>query len=191
MFVSSQGQIRVLSAARKLVRRRGYAGVSLRQIAAAARYSPAGLYAHFTGLKAILDALADTVRGELGAVLEAAAARDDGPLSQLVEVGMAYIAFALDHPAEFELLFRHTRSRKRGAADPLPSSFDLLRRIARNLAPDATSDTIDLACLGLWSAAHGLATLRITHLAEMTCAWEAWSRRILRSQAEELLCGGR
>jgi AcrR family transcriptional regulator len=191
MFVSTEGQARVLSAARALVRRRGYADVSLRQIAAAARYSPAGLYAHFSGLKGILDALADTVRSELATVLEGAAAGAGEPVAQLVAIGMAYIGFALEYPGEFELLFRHTRSRKKSPADPSPSSFDLLRRIARRGAPDASEEAIDIACLGLWSTAHGLANLRTSHLADIPLDWDAWSRRILQRQAEMLPCSER
>lgn len=190
MFVPTQGQTKVLAAARALVRRRGYAQVSLRQIAAAARYSPAGLYAHFSGLEAILEALADTVRAALALRLEQAAEQSGDPAAQLVAIGQAYVAFALERPSEFELLFRQTRSRKRGAADPSPSSFDLLRRIARQIAPQASPDEIDTACLGLWSTAHGLATLRITHLAGLSCDWATWSRRILLLQVESQLCPG-
>lgn len=188
MFVSD-GQGRILSAARGLVRRRGYAGVSLRRIAAAARYSPAGLYAHFPGLEGILDTLADAVREELGEALADAAASAADPKAQLAAVGQAYIAFAAAHPAEFELLFRHTRSRKRGPADPTPSSFDLVRDVARQAAPDVPADVLDRACLGLWATVHGLATLRITHLAQTNIDWEAWSSDILRAQVETLACG--
>jgi AcrR family transcriptional regulator len=187
MFVSP-GQTRVISAARSLVRRRGYADVSLRQIAAAARYSPAGLYAHFPNRDGILDAVADAVRFELSTKLEKAAAQEADPLEQLVAIGVAYIAFAHEHPAEFEVLFRFTRSRKRSRTDPRPSSFDLLRRIVRRGAPAASADAIDIACLGLWSTAHGLANLRISHLAGVPVDWDAWSRQILRLQAEKLLC---
>ncbi len=189
MFVSlTSGQTRVISAARALVRRRGYADVSLRHIAAAARYSPAGLYAHFPGRDGILDALADVVRHDLAAALEGAAAQEADPLAQLVAIGLAYITFALEHPAEFELLFRFTRSRKRSLTDPLPSSFDLLRGIARRGAPAASANTIDVACLGFWSTAHGLANLRISHLAGVPGDWDVWSRQILQLHAEKLLC---
>jgi AcrR family transcriptional regulator len=181
MFVTP-GQTRVLSAARALVRKRGYAGVSLRQIAEAAGYSPAGLYAHFPGRLAILDALADAVRTELAARLEQAAVGE--PQAQLVAIGLAYIRFALDQPAEFEVLFRHTRSRKRSRSEP--TSVDLLRRIASEGAPDASPEDIETVCLGLWATAHGLATLRITHLADEPGNWEVWSRRILRAQLEGL-----
>jgi len=192
MFVShTSGQTRVISAARALVRRRGYAGVSLRQIAAAAGYSPAGLYAHFRGREGILHGLADVVRSELAAKLEAAAATEADARAQLVAIGVAYIAFAHEHPAEFEVLFRFTRSRKRSFTDPQASSMDLLRRIARRAAPDVAADEIDVACLGMWAAAHGLATLRMVHLAVIPLDWDAWSRRILRTQAARFLCPSR
>jgi AcrR family transcriptional regulator len=189
MFAShTYGQTRVISAARSLVRRHGYAEVSLRQIAAAAGYSPAGLYAHFPSREGILDGLADVVRFELSTQLEQAATQEADPLAQLVAIGVAYIAFAHEHPAEFEVLFRFTRSRKRSRTDPRSSSFDLLRRIARGGAPAATTGEIDVACFGLWSAAHGLANLRMAHLADVPLDWDAWSRQILRLQMEKLLC---
>jgi AcrR family transcriptional regulator len=190
MFVTP-GQTRILCAARALVRRRGYADVSLRRIAAEADYSPAGLYAHFPSLEAILDALADAIRRELAAALEKAAAAGREPFEQLVEIGMGYIAFALKHPAEFEVLFRYARARKRSSTDPTVSSFDLLRGIARQGAPKASAEEIDVACLGLWSTAHGLATLRISHLAGMPGDWAAWSRRALQTQVETLRCAKR
>jgi len=189
MFASpTAGQTRVVAAARSLVRRRGYAEVSLRQIAAAAGYSPAGLYAHFRGRSGILDALADSVRRDLATALKRAVEKEAEPVAQLVAAGLAYIAFALERPAEFEVLFRATRSRKRGRSDPGESSFDLLRRIVRQAAPAASADDIDAACLGLWSAAHGLANLRICHLAGLDLDWDSWSRRILRQQAEKIAC---
>lgn len=185
---ASDGQARVIAATRALVRRRGYAEASLRQIAAEAGYSPAGLYAHFPGREAILDALADEVRHELLARLVRASRDDTLPAERLVEVGMAYIGFALEHPAEFELLFRFARSRKKSRSDPRASALDFLRTLARAAAPKANEDSIDAACLGLWSTVHGLASLRMVHLADFKLDWDGWSRRILRSQAEALLC---
>jgi AcrR family transcriptional regulator len=187
MFLSP-GRTRILSATRNLVRRDGYAAVSLRRIAAEAGYSPAGLYAHYPSLGGILDALADLVRQELAAALEKGAEKERDAVEQLVGVGMAYIRYGLDHPAEFELLFRLTRSRKKSRSDPTPSSFDLLRRLARAAAPGASTEEIDSACLGLWSSAHGLANLRAAHLAGVDCDWEVWSRRILHNQVGELPC---
>ena len=131
------------------------------------------------------------VRSELAAKLEAAAATEADARAQLVAIGVAYIAFAHEHPAEFEVLFRFTRSRKRSFTDPQASSMDLLRRIARRAAPDVAADEIDVACLGMWAAAHGLATLRMVHLAEIPLDWDAWSRRILRTQAARFLCPSR
>ena len=151
MFGTTSASTRILDAARRLVRQRGYAAVSLRQIATEAAYSPAGLYAHFPGREGILEGLADEVRGELAAVLEHGAATEAAPVAQLVAIGVAYIAFALEQPAEFELLFRYTRSRKRNLTDPVPSSFDLLRRVAREAFPScckrrASSASVAPAC---------------------------------------------
>lgn len=190
MFASlTPGQARILSAARVLVKRRGYARVSLRGIATASRYSPAGLYAHFKGRDAILETLADLIRDELVATLERAAAAEKNPRSSLVAIGLSYVGYALDRPAEFDLLFRHTRSRKRNRRDRSFSAFDLLRRIASQAAPDAIPNRVDLVCLGFWACAHGLASLRATHFAELPGDWDAWTQDLLRLQVEKVVCG--
>lgn len=183
----TEGQRRVLKAARALVRKKSYAQVSLRDIASASGYSPAGLYAHFRGRDAILDALAGEVRAELGAALEAALREGAAPEESLVDVGCAYVGFAMARPAEFELLFRWTRSKKQHRADPSASPFDLLRRLARGARPDLDEEAIDTACLGLWSAAHGLAALRTSHLAGFPGDWALWCRRILEDHVRGAL----
>lgn len=183
MFVErSEGQKRVLKAARALIVKNGYAAVSLRNIAAAAKYSPAGLYAHFEGREAILLALASIVREELHAALLRARSTESDPKAQLVAMGTAYVGFALEHPAEFELLFRHTRSRRKSRDAVEPSTFDLLRDALGAMRPTATAEEIDLAGLGFWCTAHGLAGLRTSHLADFEGDWERWTRRVLEMQ---------
>ena len=190
MFVvPTTGQKRIVRAARILVVKRGYAGVSLRDIASTAGYSPAGLYAHFSGREAILQALADIVRAELQAALNDAVAAESDPVKQLVGLGCTYVSFACAQPAEFELLFRYARSRRKSRAAVTLSTFDLLRSVARRANPTLREDTLDIACLGLWSAAHGLAGLRTSHLADFPGDWNEWTRQVLQSQVEGSLCG--
>jgi len=188
---TTDGQTRVLRATRTLVAKRGYADVSLRDIAANAGYSPAGVYAHFRSRDAILDALADGVRAELYAELKKGASVEAQAADRLVNIGFAYVEFARLHPAEFELLFRWTRSRRRGRTDRRQSPFDLLKNVARQVHPEASEDEIELACLGLWTVAHGLACLRASHLASFSGDWNQWGRQLLRAQVEGALCASR
>jgi AcrR family transcriptional regulator len=149
------------------------------------------LYAHFRGRDAILEALADEVREELGEALKFGGSKGAMPVDRLVNIGCAYVEFALARPAEFELLFRWTRSRRGSRADRRPSPLDLLKTVAREVRPEASEDEIDLCCLGLWSAAHGLASLRTTHLASFPGDWHAWDEKVLRAQVEGALCVSR
>lgn len=189
MFANlTEGQARILAAARKLVKRRGYPRVSLRDIAAESRYSPAGLYAHFPGRDAIFDTLADCIRGELATALEQAAATEEDPQASLLAIGLAYVAFAQKHPAEFDLLFRYTKSRSKSPSDRRSPAFELLRKVTRRALPDASDERIDLVCLGFWAAAHGFASLRTTHLAGFPGDWDAWTREALRLQIAKVVC---
>ncbi len=192
MFVyQTRGRTRVLRAARALVVKRGHADVSLREIAAAAGYSPAGLYAHFPGRKAILEGLADGVREQLGAALERAGRGVADPIERLMALGLEYVDFAIAHPAEFELLFRWTRSRRRSAADERPSPLDVVRAAMRQALGGRGGTDPELASLGLWATAHGLANLRMSTLAGFPGDFRAWCREILRAQVEGARCVSR
>ncbi|MBL8719925.1 MAG: TetR/AcrR family transcriptional regulator [Myxococcales bacterium] len=182
MFVPrSEGQSRVLRAARALVRRRGHAQCSLREIAAAAGYSPAGLYAHFAGRDAILAAVADELRLELTDLLEQAGRGVKDPVKRLVAFGLGYVAFAATHPAEFELLYRWTPPKRRHVQDLRESPIDVVRATMREVT---TSDrAAELASFGLWATAHGLAGLRASFPGSDE-DYEARCAAVLRAQIE-------
>jgi hypothetical protein len=82
-----------------LIAEHGLDGFSLATAAKAAGVSVAAPYRHFANKAALLGAIACTGFEQLGAVLRAADARyPDDPVEALLEQGVAYIGFVIDHP---------------------------------------------------------------------------------------------
>ncbi len=173
---------RILEAAKELVKSQGYERTSLRAIAREAGFSPASLYEYFDGRDAVLDALADDVRDALARHMRRAL-KQRPPLVALVHLALAYIDFAQRRPTDFELLFQHARSRKRSPGEPPAGPFALVvaqvqAAVAEEQSPEKDPQTL---ALGLWAFAHGLATLRIGHLAELDVDYTATAKKLLET----------
>jgi AcrR family transcriptional regulator len=136
----------VLTAAAEAIAEHGVAAVSLRDLARQAGVSHAAPAHHFGNKTGLLTALAaegfERLADELGAA--------DG----LREMGVAYVRFALDHPAHFRVMFD---SDLLDADNP-----DLVaaRAKTRQRLRAGVGDRPEQA-LAAWSLAHGFATLRL------------------------------
>jgi AcrR family transcriptional regulator len=107
------------------------------------------------------------------------------PEGRLVRLGVAYLAFAAERPAMFELIFRHDLLAGAGGnlrQTSLPL-FDTVTTLIQRARPDAT-DARERA-LALWTNLHGLATLRTTHALDILNlpdnALTPWITRIVRT----------
>lgn len=101
----------LLERAEEVVRERGVADVSLRELAREIGVSHAAPRRHFPDRQALLDALALRGFERLGAVLEDAAAASGrgGFTGRLTRVATAYVRFATDEAALLELMFANKR----------------------------------------------------------------------------------
>jgi AcrR family transcriptional regulator len=93
--------------ARALLVKDGVAGMSLRAIAREMGMVPAALYRYFPNLEALMEAvtgdLYDDTRGHLERARDAVTSGDPG--DRLVAVCRAFRRWALEHPAEFGVMF--------------------------------------------------------------------------------------
>src|SRR5260370_30216493 len=102
----------LVDAAVALIARKGPQGFSLREVARRARVSEAAPYWHFANKEALLAAIAEAGFVALAAALEAGRDRIKEPRRRLRELRIAYVRFALAHPAPLRLLFRPRIARK-------------------------------------------------------------------------------
>ncbi|WP_318784653.1 TetR/AcrR family transcriptional regulator [Actinomadura algeriensis] len=144
----------VLDAAAEAIAESGPAGWSLRELARRAGVSHAAPAHHFGDKTGVLTAVAADGYTRFADALEAAG--DD-----LHATGLAYVRFAVDHPAHFAVMFRPQLYRPddpelaaaRARADAV------LTRGVQGVASGAGQDADGTAALAAWSIVHGFADL--------------------------------
>lgn len=162
----------VLAAARKIVLEEGFDGLTMRKIADAIEYAPGTIYLYFESRDAIAFELCRDGFEQFYAALAPAAAKAD-PVERFAELGRRYIAFGLENPETYRLLFmedpKYTSAGFQEQADAadtpghqalgiLVGVFDELRAQKRL---KSTTDSVVLAET-IWAAVHGIVSLKIT-----------------------------
>jgi len=146
----------LIAAGRELIRRDGPSALSLREAARAAGVSHNAPYRHFRSREALLAAIAAAGFVELREALLHAAA-ETPPGRRLQELGKAYIRFALDHRADFQLMFGAAieKSLHPELKEAAQGALNALRRTVAETA----SGSLEAQTLRAWALAHGLAHL--------------------------------
>jgi AcrR family transcriptional regulator len=185
----------ILSAARAIVAEGGADKLSIRAIADRIDYSPAGLYEYFGSKEEIIAALSREGHRMLRRYVAQV------PLTlptdeYLIEIGMAYIRFAIQNPDYFLLIFTTLSARPTFEGDipatPPPemmsddSSFPILvQGIERAVAAGSIRLLKDLTWLetayAFWATVHGAAMLRITNLREFMIDFDRADRQMLEA----------
>lgn len=150
----------VLAAAVEVIGESGPASVSLRDLARRAGVSHAAPAHHFGDKAGLLTALAAEGYALLAEALEAAGSSPERG-GGLLEVGVAYVRFAVEHRAHFEVMFRPELYR---ADDPEVRAAEQRTdaALAAGIAalPDRrTGSDARIAGVAAWSLVHGFAML--------------------------------
>ena len=155
----------LVRAGTELLRDRGAAGLSLREVAKAAGVSHAAPYRHFADKQQLLAAVAAAGFDRLQAAMARAAAdHPDDPRAQLYAAGDAYIELARAAPDTMHLMFGGIVDPKqiRGELGQVAQNAfaALVDIVARNQKAGVIveGDTVELA-LCAWSIVHGLGML--------------------------------
>lgn len=141
----------LLQAAVDAITERGIADTSLREVARRAGVSHTAAAYHFGDKAGLLRAVAVEGYELLGETLDAAHASGQS----FLEVGVAYVRFALDHPAHFDVMFQPR------LYDPdAPDLRAVKARTAEALYGTSAPGRDEVAAgVAAWSIVHGLATL--------------------------------
>ena len=154
----------ILSAALELFTQHGMANVSTRQIAQMVGISQPSLYAHFASADAIASELC--VRGfqQLHAAFDAIMAQGGAAPERLMQLGQAYIDFALEHPDIYRIAFMvelhdcgHDKA-KDPEFDEGMRTFAVLRDVVAE-ALGTEGGEVDIQAQSCWAGVHGLASL--------------------------------
>ena len=171
---------RILDAARELFAEQGYEAVTMRGIAERIEYSPTAIYFHFKDKEALLRELCDTDFGALAREFQKIAKIAE-PIDRLRQIGRAYVAFAIDYPNHYRLMFMTPKPAMRAAdsriarGNPEEDAYAFLRATVTDaiaggrLRPEL--EDADLVSQMVWAGVHGVVSLQI---AKKTDDWIEW-----------------
>lgn len=151
----------LLQAATEVIEEVGVASLSLREVARRAGVSHGAPAHHFRDKAGLLTELAILGFAAFATALEAA--RDGAgsdPHRRLGEVGCAYVRFAVQHPAHFDVMFRPgvVDEQDKRLVQASTASYQVLLGCVQQ-AVVGTEHDVNTAALRAWSMAHGFATL--------------------------------
>jgi AcrR family transcriptional regulator len=145
----------LLSAGGELLSEVGAERLSLREVARRIGVSHNAPYKHFPSREALLAALAGRGFAELTRrVAEAGAEKGDPAVAR----GLAYVCFALEHPALFRLMFSGAIDRD-AFSDVHSASALGLAELGRFVGQTYDENASAEAVISVWAFVHGLAQL--------------------------------
>ncbi|MFJ5957565.1 TetR-like C-terminal domain-containing protein [Paenarthrobacter sp. NPDC092416] len=163
-------QKRLLAVTAELVDREGPARVTLRDVAAAADTSTTAIYSLFGGKAQLLTAAVDDGFRSFGESQREAAH------GGLLELGHAYRAWALEHPALYRLMFGGALAAYVDCS-PTPevasdSMLPLMEAVvAAQTAGRIRPDDPSTIAMGIWGQVHGLVSLELAQMNAPETDW--------------------
>ena len=153
----------LVDASLTLIAEEGFGALTLREVARRAGVTHAAPYRHFADKEELLVAVAEEGFRAMTARMKERMARHASPQEQLVACGVAYVLFAVEHPAHFRVMFgpHFTRPLKPAPVGSEENAFGLLVGClsqAQRVGTMRPGDPQELA-LVCWSLVHGLASL--------------------------------
>ena len=162
----------MIAATDQILRENGIEGFSLRDAARRAGVSPGAPAHHFGNAAGLLTEVALLGYQDLKAYLEGAEGTGT-PAQRLRALATRYVAFSLDHPGRFRLMFRKDLI-NRGDPRYKAASNSALMCFAKAAADHAGTTFAQMSqdrdfspVLAVWSTAHGIASLALEGKFEM------------------------
>lgn len=185
----------IIDAARQIIREAGIDGLSMRAIAERIDYSPAGLYEYFSSKEEIVGVVCEQNFERLAQQLTQVD-QTLSPTDYMLELGLAYIDFAVRNPDSFLLMFTTFPLAKIETNEP--RSFDAESMLAEGsafgLLVQGVQHCVDAGiyrtktgfgvlemAYASWAQVHGLAMLHITNSQLLPFDYTAMERQALRA----------
>lgn len=155
---------RLLEVASEVIARHGAEGLSLRDVARRAGTSTTAVYTLFGGRDELVAEVGTEAFRRFAGRL-AAAPRSGDPRADLLALGLAYRAGALDEPHFYRVMFDVAGAGARAAAGPPVEehgTFRVLRdRVRDVVGPDVPEPAVVATAHVLWALVHGLVQLEL------------------------------
>ncbi len=148
----------ILDAARDILVREGYSGLSMRKVAERIDYSPTAIYLHFKNRDDLVFCVCEQLMAGLARDLKQVADRNPDPLIALRKCLRRYVEFGLKNPRHYQATF--------GIPQPETMSlqaFGLLARLVGECVKQKKLAKVDVhaASCAIWAGIHGITSLLI------------------------------
>jgi AcrR family transcriptional regulator len=147
-----------------LIQEKGIRALTLREIGKRLNVSRSAAYRHFKDKAALLSAISEAGFVEFGDALESAkAAAPPDFASRLEAMGIAYVRFANEHRAHFEVMFSEPPTPGCPPSAAGIRAFGILEQTIRESQARGEVRPGDSAALArvVWAVVHGASTLRL------------------------------
>lgn len=153
----------ILKAARSIVRKESWAGLSMRKISLKLGYSATMIYEYFKSKDALLIELTRLGFLELLSAMKDELNKGTNPQERLAGVWLAYWKFAFSEKETYKLMFGVGTSCQNQAAfnRALSGISAIVSPVIKEALPDWSGDSYEIECKyqAYWSAVHGLIAL--------------------------------
>src|SRR5262245_64004720 len=154
----------LIDAGLKLIEKKGVRSLTLREIGAHVGVSRMAAYRHFSDKADLLAAVREAGFAQFADALEKARSKAGNAFSaRLKAMAVAYVRFAAEHPAHFEVMFSWSRNHPTQPSPGGARAFGILEQTIREgqLSGDVRpGDSVVLARL-VWAQVHGISMLRL------------------------------
>lgn len=164
--------------------------LSLRSCARDVGVDPAAVYRHFKSKEDLLQHLANRAFAELSTAMQTAETQfqDTNPKEALVQIGVAYIRFAVAKPHVFKMMFdlagRPAGKGLSGTSEEGYEAYNILVGAIVRLNP---TTNIDVHIFTLWSIVHGFSKLTNAGLGPGADTIDQMSRAICENVVESIV----
>ena len=184
-------QSMALAAVRKIIRKKGYRGVSTRAIAREMGYTVGTIYHIFRNLDHVISEVnLQTVR-DIRRLMDENTATAATPEEHLRAMARSYLEYAIAHPNLWRLSIEHTMDDNEDYRLPALAQteaiFSEAAETLAQLAPGRTQEELQIAAAALWSGVHGVCHLALTD--KLTLAAPDSAGRILDLQLDAFIGG--
>ena len=162
----------------------GPASLSLRTIAASCETSTTEIYSLFGGKDQLVAHVLEHGHESLRAALALVPHTDD-PLADLTALGQAYRAWAIAHPALYQVMWADrspVHQYREDDPDPCEAIAPLRDGVGRAIASGLFRDeNVEEAAISIWASTHGMITLELSGFLDNSAAAERYENQLLAS----------
>jgi AcrR family transcriptional regulator len=174
----------LIRAALSLVEQHGVKGLALSDAARQAGVSVAAPYRHFKDKESLLAEIA--AQGFVlfrDALARAAQSQSRDKVKRMVDMGLAYVDFALEHRSHFKVMWESGIAKEKypEVAKVAYEAYLLLEKAAMDLLPGASAERQQALVATAWSVVHGYASLTLEGELKVVATGENDKKRLRQS----------